>query len=413
MSDGGLRRYLIRNARWLGAGGLLSFLSCFGQTFFISVFAGEIRGEFGLSHGGWGGIYFIATALSAIVMIWSGVMTDWFRVRILGPVVLLGLAVACLGMALNSWVVLLPVVVFGLRLFGQGMSMHIALVAMARWFQATRGRALAIATLGFAIGEAVLPFGFVKAMTRFDWRDLWIFCAFVCLAGIPILMWLLRRERTPQTLTKGESSTGMNNHHWTRGEAISHTLFWFIVPSILGPSAFMTATFFHQVHLAEVKGWEHLTFVSMFPVYTGLSILTAIATGVALDRWGTARMMPLFQLPIALAFLIFAFGTSVVGLLLAFVLMALTAGANATLPSAFWAEYYGTAHIGSIKALATAVMVLGSAIGPGLTGLLIDAGIGMETQFFWFSAYFLMACLLVWVGISRAQSPPRERRRYT
>ncbi|MFA3920075.1 MFS transporter [Ruegeria hyattellae] len=413
MSDGGLRGYLIRNARWLGAGGLLSFLSCFGQTFFISVFAGEIRGEFGLSHGGWGGIYFIATALSAIVMIWSGVMTDWFRVRVLGPAVLLGLSLACLGMAWNSSVVLLPIVIFGLRLFGQGMSTHIALVAMARWFQATRGRALAIATLGFAIGEAVLPYVFVKAMTHFDWRDLWTFCAVVCVVGIPILMWLLRRERTPQSLAKGDSSTGMNHHHWTRDEAISHPLFWFIVPSILGPSAFMTATFFHQVHLAEVKGWEHLTFVSMFPVYTGLSILTAIATGLALDRWGTARILPLFQLPIVLGFLIFAFGTGIGTLLLGFVLMALTAGAYSTLPSAFWAEFYGTAHIGSIKALATAVMVLGSAIGPGLTGVLIDAGIGIETQFLWFSAYFLVACLLVWIGINRAQSPPRERRRYT
>ena len=40
--------------------------------------------------------------------------------------------------------------------------------------------------------------------------------------------------------------------------------------------------------------------------------------------------------------------------------------------SAFWAEFYGTRHIGAIKAMAAALMVFGSAIGPGLTGALID-----------------------------------------
>jgi hypothetical protein len=30
------------NARWLGAGFLLSFTSSFGQTFFISIFSGQI-----------------------------------------------------------------------------------------------------------------------------------------------------------------------------------------------------------------------------------------------------------------------------------------------------------------------------------------------------------------------------------
>ena len=61
--------------------------------------------------------------------------------------------------------------------------------------------------------------------------------------------------------------------------------------------------------------------------------------------------------------------------------LALTTGANATLPNAFWAEFFGTAHIGAIKSMAAAAMVLGSAVGPGLTGLLIDLGVAIERQF--------------------------------
>ena len=60
--------FLRDNARWLSAGMLLTFLSSFGQTFFISIFAGEIREVFQISHGQWGGIYAIGTTASAIVM---------------------------------------------------------------------------------------------------------------------------------------------------------------------------------------------------------------------------------------------------------------------------------------------------------------------------------------------------------
>jgi len=64
--------FLFKNAPFLTAGVLLTFMSSFGQTFFISIFAGEIRTAFNLSHGAWGGIYTIGTFLSAIVMVWAG-----------------------------------------------------------------------------------------------------------------------------------------------------------------------------------------------------------------------------------------------------------------------------------------------------------------------------------------------------
>ena len=65
--------------RFLAFGFALTFFSSFGQTFFISIFAGEIRQAFDLSHGEWGGIYTLGTAASALVMIWAGGLTDRFR----------------------------------------------------------------------------------------------------------------------------------------------------------------------------------------------------------------------------------------------------------------------------------------------------------------------------------------------
>lgn len=380
----------------------MTFLSSFGQTFFISVFSGEIRQAFDISHGEWGGIYMIGTTLSAVVMIWAGGLTDIFRVRVLGPVILVGLAAACLAMALNRAFWALPLVIFALRFFGQGMSSHIAVVAMARWFVATRGRALSIASLGFALGEASLPILFVALMGAFDWRYLWIACAAVCLVGLPVLIRLLRKERTPQSTAQAESNLGMGGRHWTRGQALRDRLFWAMVPAILGPAAFNTAFFFHQVHFAEVKGWSHMQLVSFFPLYTFMSIGAMMLSGWALDRFGTARLTPFYQLPMVAGFLIFAVANSPATMALGLFFLALTSGANATLPNAFWADFYGTAHIGSVKAMAAAVMVLGSAIGPGLTGLLIDLGLGLENQYAAVAAYFVVTTLLMVAAIGKA-----------
>lgn len=398
-----LLQFIRDNAPFLAAGALLTFCSSFGQTYLISVFAGVIRAEFGLSHGDWGLIYSIGTFASAVVMVWAGVLTDHFRARALGGVVLALLALACLSMALVPGAWALPVVIFALRFAGQGMTTHIAVVAMARWFTMSRGKALSIASMGFAAGESVLPLLSVWMLGIAPWRGLWIGFAVFLVLMIPLLARLLRMERTPQSVAAEGQSTGMSGRHWTRPEALRHWLFWLMVPSILAPSAWSTAFFFQQVHLAETKGWAHVQLVSLFPLFTVVSVSSMLVSGWVIDRLGTARLMPVFQLPMAAGFVVIGAFDSLSMAAVGMALMAISQGANSTLPNAFWAEFYGTRSLGGIKALATAVMVLGSAIGPLVTGYVIDLGIVYEDQLFWIASYFVFAALLVWLGVSRAK----------
>jgi MFS family permease len=395
--------FLRSNAPWLSAGALLTFISSFGQTFFISIFAGHIKTDFALSDGEWGLIYTTGTAASALVMVWAGSLTDLFRVRALAVVILPLLALACLGMAAAPAAWALPFVIFALRFTGQGMLSHIATVAMARWFVATRGKALSIATLGFAVGESLLPLLFVALMTLFHWQLLWVGAAGVALLALPVVWRLLHAERTPQSVAHSSMTLGMSNMHWTRRQVLRHWLFWLMVPALLGPSAFVTAFFFQQVHLAEVKELSHVAFVALFPLYTLSGIIAMIASGLAIDRFGTATLMPLSLLPLAAGFAVLSQTSGVPGLAAGLMLMGMTIGANATLPAAFWAEFYGSAHLGAIKAMATAIMVLGSAIGPGVTGLLIDAGVDFDQQMLGITVYFVIASAMVSVGISRSR----------
>lgn len=385
----------------------MSFLSSFGQTFFISIFGGDIRDAYGLSNGDWGLIYMIGTGGSAVLMVFAGGLADRFRVRELGITVVLLLGLSCLLMAFNPIAALLPLVVFALRFFGQGMVSHVAAVAMARWFVATRGRAIAVAAMGFMLGEAILPLLMVWMKTYIDWHVIWVGCAVFCAVMAPVLFGLLRLERTPMATAQEDHATGLGGKHWTRAEVLRHPIFWAMAPAVMSFSGFGTAFWFHQVHFAEIKGWTHLSLVALFPLGTITLAFSTIIYGWAVDRFGATRLLPFYLIPYVVAFTLHWYAPSLVWAGLAIILMGVAGGGHSTLLNACWAEFFGTRNLGSIKASVAALMVLGSALGPGLSGWLIDAGIGFEVQMLGYAATFLIAALLLLYPVAYARASAR------
>ncbi|WP_420860467.1 MFS transporter [Algirhabdus cladophorae] len=395
--------FLTANARWLGAGGVMTFGSCIGQTFFISIFAAQIMADFGITDGQWGQLYGAGTLASGLLMIWAGGLADKFRARNLAILCLCGLAILATAMAWNRSVWAIPFIIFGLRLFGQGMLHHSALVAMSRWFVAARGRAIAVSQLGFSLGEAFLPFAFALMLTQFSWRSLWLLPVIACLVMMPLLHRLLSQERTPQSLAAQDSTTGMHGLQWNRPMALRHWLIWSLAPLIMGPSAFGTAFFFQQVHFAGTKGISHEALTALFPVYTFSTIGFALIFGAMIDRFGASRLLPYIGLPLVVGFLTLWGAAGLMGLIIGLLFMALAQGGNGTVLVAFWSEVFGTKHIGSIKAFATALMVIGSAIGPALSGILIDYGITFEAQMPAISVYFLVSTMISWAAVRAAR----------
>ena len=230
--------FLRTNWLFLLAGFLLTLTSSYGQTFFISLFAGGIMTDFALTDGQWGGIYTVGTLASAGTMVWAGTLVDRFRVRVLGTAVFAGLAAACFFMAAVPNALALIPAIFFLRLFGQGMSSHLAVVSMARWFVAGRGKALAVASMGFAAGQAVLPILFVALLATMDWRALWVVAGCIVVATIPLVGLLLRAERTPQSLAKDEQAAGMDNRHWTRMDVMRHRRLYTVIERVFEDLSF-------------------------------------------------------------------------------------------------------------------------------------------------------------------------------
>jgi len=379
---------------------ILTFASTFGQTFFISLMGSQYRAELDLSHGEFGGIYMAGTLLSAITLVYAGGIADRLSARKLGALVMVGLAGACLFMSQVSSAAMLFVAIYLLRFLGQGMLSHLEVTAIARWYSATRGKALAIASWGHPLGEGILPATVALMLTMMHWRSVWMtMAAVVFLVLVPVYVLTLREERQPQgSETAPSLLTGLRGKHWTRPEVLRHPLFWWLIPVLMGSPLIGTAVLFHQAHIAEIKGWTLAQLTAGFPVYAGLSISTSLVFGALVDRFTACRILPLYLVPLGIGIVVLGLFDAPWVAFVALGSIGMTAGAGMATVGAMWAELYGTKHLGSIRALSVAAMVFSSALGPGLTGILIDLGVGFEVQCVWMGLYCLaMSPVIVWL----------------
>jgi len=102
-------------------------------------------------------------------------------------------------------------------------------------------------------------------------------------------------------------------------------------------------------------------------------------TGLLIDRYSAIRMVPLVALPMGVGLVVLAYSTSLVGAAVFLVLTGITAGSQSTTTAPFWAEMYGSRHLGAIKSLGAAAMVFCTALSPFVIGWQIDIGTGMNS----------------------------------
>lgn len=398
----GLIADLRGEARWLSSGFLLTFCSCFGQTYFIAIFAGHLRSALNLSDGEFGSLYTLGTLASAALLTYAGKWPDRFPIRWLGAAILAGLAAAALGMALVSSAAMLALVFFALRFFGQGMATHTAMTAMGRWYSRKRGRAVSIAALGFSVSEGLMPLVAVAVTALVGWRMAWVtFAAFLLAIPIPLLITLLKRKRIPSAEPAShETQSGTARRHWTRGQVLTHSLFYALLPGVLAPPFIVTGLFFNQVTIVALKGWELSWFAASFPLFAGTTVVAGLGAGWLIDRVGARHLLPLYLLPMGLGTALLAYIGSPLVLPVFMALIGLTAGSGSTLQGALWAELYGTEHLGAIRAVAMSAIVFASALSPGLIGVLLDAGVPLQMQMLAMALYSFAAAgwMALWMG---------------
>lgn len=405
---------LIR-AEWrlLLFGFAMTFGSSLGQTYFIGLFSGEIRAELGLGHGDFGAIYSAATLVSALLLLWSGALIDRIALPRYSALVTLGLAAGCLLMAFSQGAITLFIAVLALRQLGQGLMGMTASTTVVRYIARDRGKATALSGVGYTVSEALLPSLVIALLALAGWRLSWVFWGISMLVILlPLTRWLLRghhdrHQAYLQSVNSTESrDEAPQRHHWTRSEVLADPAFYLFLPALLAQPMLFTGFMFHQVHLVDGKGWSLAAWGGLYVLYAGVATACKLATGLLVDRFSAIRLAPLVCLPMGLGLFALAVSDSFAIAAVFMVLVGVSIGMYSTLSSPFYAEMYGTLHLGAIKSLTTATMVFATAIAPALMGVLIDNGVSMEQMAVAGGAYTVVAATLAWLGQGLARQRP-------
>ena len=389
---------LLQHGRVISLGFALTFLSSFGQTFFISLSGPDIRNAFGLTHGAFGSIYSLATLSSGLLMIWVGSVIDRVDIRLYATTAMLGLGLAALSLSFAPNVIVLGLSLFALRLFGQGMLSHAGVMSTARLDEGVRGRALGVAALGFPAGEALFPAAAITLIAAIGWTGTWRIAALAIIVALG-LGWLIgfligRKDPDLSAAARRKIATEAGPR-WS--DTLRDWRFLALIPTMIGYPAIMTAYFFHQRFIAEVKGWSLELLASSITVFALVSVVVAMSAGSFVDRFGAVRLSHFYLAGMTAASLTLALFDAPFLPLVFFALIGLTSGCTNVVIAAVLAELFGTTHLGKIRALAGAIMVVASAATPGAIGVLFDAGISLEAICLGFVVYMLAAAAITFV----------------
>jgi len=402
--------FILESPRLLGFGFLVAAFSSLGQTFFIGLFGAEIRADFDLDHGGFGTLYSLATVASAVSMVWLGRLIDRFDLRVFTSAVCLGLILASFIMGAARHALVLGLGIYLLRLAGQGLMSHIAITAMARYFEAGRGKAISLASMGHPASEAILPIVTVAVIGLLGWRTTW-FAAGIMLALVlvPLVLLLLkdhgdRDRRYAEARAALDSSS--RNQDWALSAVLRDPRFFLIVPGLMAPPFIITGLFFHQAQLVAGKGWSMTWFAGTFVAYALSTVAASFLAGPVVDRLGALRVLPAFLLPLGVALLFLALFDAPWVALVFMAVAAITTGAGHPITGALWAEAYGVTHLGSIRSVHHALMVLGSALSPAAMGLLLDDGVSMEAIAMLCVAWVMAGSILMALASRRFRASP-------
>ncbi|MBF0276489.1 MAG: MFS transporter [SAR324 cluster bacterium] len=397
-------RFVNAHRRFVTFGFLTALTSSFGQTYFIGIFGPGIQVEFDLSHTTWGTIYMVGTLASAALLPWTGKQIDRLDLRHYTVMVCLLMICACISMAFANGIFMLTIAIFLLRQSGQGLLSHIAITSMARYFDASRGRAIALVSLGFSAGEATLPFLAVLSISFIGWR--WSYggiAIFLFVVLIPVALWLLKgqTERHHQHLEEQANAAAKENSiSRTRSEVLHDPRFYLLLPGVVAPALVLTGLFFHNLNLADAKGWSHSWITGSYVVFALASVSLSLLSGMLVDRFGAFRLVPFMLIPLTLGLLVVASFDNRWIAWVYLTLIGFSIGIAHTAVSALWAEIYGIDHLGAIKSLVSAFGVFASALGPVIMGALMDWGMSIESTVLGMAVYTFCGTVLMMVAIA-------------
>jgi MFS family permease len=397
----------------------------------FSLFSAQLQADFGWSNSTLGGAFALNRAESGLLGPLQGWMTDKYGPR---TVLRLGAVIMSAGLFLFSTIdtVLGFYLTYLLIAMGSSLSGFLTItVAIVHWFEKKRSQALAITSMGFAIG-GVLAFGVGLVIASIGWRRTsQVAAVLVLLIILPLSRYFIRKPSDVGMYPDGIEPVRVNVPadsrvrtaagsgaevlpadvttpvHFTAAEAMRTRAFWFIS---LGHASALLVVGASMAHLAvflddeTTMGPTQISIViGSLPAMMGLGQLLGGFLG---DKYNKRALLSAAMLGHGAGLFILATSVGPVMIWLFVLLHGLAWGVRGPLQQALRADYFGATDFGKIMGFSALVIMMGMVIGPIAAGFIADRTGSFRLGF------AILACAAaigsLWFWFSTPPAPPER-----
>ena len=396
-----------------------------GSVWGASVFVSHMTDELGWARSAFFGAFTLRAVVGGVLSPFIGPLQDTRS----GPRILMLLTGITMGFSLMGlkWVdnIVVFYVLFGalgaLTMIGGAEMLTVAIVP--KWFVRKRGRAVAIASTGTAMGPLFFPFLVHGIITLVGWRDAWMVLGIGSMAiMVPLALMVRSRPEDIGLLPDGATapepppapgalrqaqgeriSAPRAELSFTRRQAVRTYAFWLLVLafflSMLGMGGFHAnwIPYFQDIGFSPAVGAWAAT------AYGVCSISIRLVWGLVAERFPVRYLLVVQALLTAVSIVLFLNITSVTTLVIAGASHGLALGGFFIMRPLIIANYFGRQNLGAINGILRPFVTLSGAVSP----LLIA---GMFDIFGSYREAFLLASL-TWVlaaGVVFLAAPPRR-----
>lgn len=375
----------------------------------MSVFLDPMIRDLGISRSAVSTAYLVGTLAGAAAMPFVGRALDRWGARRTMAAVGAVFGAVLLGLSAVTGVLGLTAGFVGIRMAGQGALGLVASTVAALWFTRRRGTAIGIVTATGSAGISLAPVLLERVVATLGWRETWAVEGLVVWAVVlPVALLGLRNRpadlgQHPDGVVPTAVDTARDAAGATRAQALRTPFFWVVVSGVAVSGTLSTAVAFHQVALLGERGLSPTEAAANFLPQTVAGLAATLGVGILVDRFSPRWLTSASMLTLAAGLLwgtVVSPGWSALGYGAA---IGAAGGAIRSLEAASFPRVFGTAHIGSIRGVVTAISVGSTAFGPVLFAL-VRAGTGAFTDALLWTSLLPLAVAAVAVLV---RPPPR------
>ena len=410
-----------------GVATLATLATAPGQTFIVSQLNTQpIRDMLGISSLRFNNTYALATVLAAFPLVVTGALTDRFGPRRMLAVVAIAFALGCVVMSRAQGLATLFLGFFCLRFLGQGSLALVASHSVAMWFHRRLGSISGVKIVIVFALWAFLPQLNLALMNAFGWRQTYlIFAIAIVLLVVPPALLFVRN--TPEDLGLRTDNDPPDAPHGPRSGTIppptleaSFTLkqarrtgaYWILAVATVLPGFVGTAILFDIIPIVIEKGFAQsaaeATAANAVSVWSLTMAAIAIPAGIITDRARPSLVIVVSLLIAAAATTGILFARTPVQIAGGMIVYGLGMSLTSSCAGATVARYFGRLHHGKIRSSLTRLAVIGTGLGPVVTGLSQDQTGSYRPALWTFAALTLLAGILALA--LRTPSLPNEAR---